>query len=266
MASMKVMSFNLRVEAAVDGINHLDNRRGRILNVIANEAPDLIGFQEASDATRAWLRENLSDYTVVGCGRLEDYRGESAPLAFRKDKFEMISMESFWLSSTPSIPASRYEGSDQSSCPRLATAVVLNSLEKGKPILFVNTHMDHKGAAARVMSSAQLIEYMSKKELPCILTGDLNAAPYSEEIRMLCESEKIRLIDATQNIERTFHGFGRLTPEMEINGMANGQPVKIDYVFTSLKTNPSESYAIADNRDGGIYVSDHLPVVAFLEF
>ena len=92
-AKLKVMSFNLRVEApAHDGINDLPNRKGRILDAISTEAPDLIGFQEARDGTRAWLRDTLSDYVVVGCGRYAEYRGESAPLAFRKDKFEMVSM------------------------------------------------------------------------------------------------------------------------------------------------------------------------------
>ena len=120
MTKQKVMSFNLRIEAGIDGINHLDNRKGNILDVINREAPDLIGFQEVRDGTRAWLRDNLTDYMVVGCGRLEDYRGESTPIAFRKDKFELVSLETFWLSSTPNIPASVYAGSDQSGCPRMA--------------------------------------------------------------------------------------------------------------------------------------------------
>ena len=157
-AKLKVMSFNLRVEApAHDGINDLPNRKGRILDAINTEAPDLIGFQEARDGTRAWLRDTLSDYVVVGCGRYGEYRGESAPLAFRKDKFEMVSMDTFWLSSTPKIPASTYEGSDQSECPRIATAVVLKPIESNQLLLFINTHTDHLGSMSRTLASAQLL-------------------------------------------------------------------------------------------------------------
>ena len=105
---LKVMTFNLRVDSPCDGINQFFSRTPRILKAIRDEAPDLIGFQEARDGTRAWLRDNLTDYVVVGCGRYADYRGESAPLAFRKDKFEMVSMETFWLSSTPKVPASSF--------------------------------------------------------------------------------------------------------------------------------------------------------------
>ena len=161
-AKLKIMTFNLRVESPrADGINDLPNRKGRILEAIIKEAPDLIGFQEARDGMRAWLRDTLTEYVVVGCGRYAEYRGESAPLAFRKDKFEMVSMETFWLSSTPKIPATIYEGSDQSDCPRIATAAVLKPIDGDNLLLFVNTHTDHLGCLSRTLASAQLLEYMS---------------------------------------------------------------------------------------------------------
>ena len=257
MAELKVMTFNLRVESpSIDGINDLPNRKGKILDTIVTEAPDLIGFQEARDGTRAWLRDTLSDYVVLGCGRYGEYRGESAPLAYRKDKFELVGMDSFWLSSTPKIPASIYEGSDQSNCPRIATAVVLKPLESDSLLLFVNTHTDHQGSMSRILASAQLVEYMSNKDLPCILTGDLNATPDTTEIKMLSANKKFPLTDATAKVGGTFHGFGRYTDE-------NAE--KIDYVFTNLKTDAERSYAVEDKHEDGIYISDHRPVVAFVE-
>lgn len=257
MSKIKVMSFNLRVEApGHDGINDLPNRKGRILETIATEAPDLIGFQEARDETRAWLRDTLSDYVVVGCGRYGDYRGESAPLAFRKDKFEMISMDTFWLSSTPKIPASTYEGSDQSDCPRIVTAVVLKPIESSELLLFINTHTDHLGSVARTLSSAQLLEYASNKGLATVITGDFNATPNTTEIKMLTKSKAFPLVDATALIGPTFHAFGKIPKE---------ECVKIDYVFTNLPCDLNESYAVEDIPVEGIYISDHQPVVAFVE-
>lgn len=257
MAKIKVMSFNLRVESpSVDGINDLPGRKGRILETIANEAPDLIGFQEARDATRSWLRDTLTDYVVVGCGRYKDYRGESAPLAFRKDKFEMVSMESFWLSSTPKIPASFYAGSDQSDCPRIATAVVLKPVESEELLLFINTHTDHLGAISRMLASAQLLEYASQKGMATVITGDFNATPDTAEIKMITANKAFPMVDATVLIGPTFHAFGKISSE---------QCVKIDYVFTNLPTNVDESYAVEDIPVDGIYISDHQPVVAFVE-
>ena len=84
---ISVMSFNLRVDAEADEINRLKNRKSRILETIKKYSPDIIGFQEAEDDTREWLIECLCDYIVVGCGRNSDYRGESVPIAFSKDRF-----------------------------------------------------------------------------------------------------------------------------------------------------------------------------------
>ncbi|MBQ8408303.1 MAG: endonuclease/exonuclease/phosphatase family protein [Clostridia bacterium] len=259
---LKVMTFNIRVEASIDGINYLDNRRGRILDTIAQEKPDLIGFQEVGNKSRAWLRDSLTDYTVVGCGRYKDYRGEGAPLAFRKDRFEMVSMETFWLSCTPKVPESRYDGTDQSGCPRIATAVVLKPIESEKLLLFVNTHTDHMGAVSRILASAQLLEYASQKGMATVFTGDFNALPDTTEIKMMTANKAFPLVDATANIESTFHAFGKL---QDYADKFENRPVKIDYIFTNLQTDPDESYAVEDIPVDGIYISDHQPVVAFVE-
>ena len=87
---IKVFTFNLRTNAAVDGINMFPNRKNRILDTIRTYAPELIGFQEANDEMREWLRAELSDYVVVGYGRNADYRGESVVLAYKKDAFEAL--------------------------------------------------------------------------------------------------------------------------------------------------------------------------------
>ena len=265
MADIKVMSFNLRIEAEMDGINILSNRKGKILDAIYKEKPDLIGFQEAEDATREWLREVLSGYMVIGCGRDRGYVGESAPLAFRTDKFEMVGMEVFWLSDHPDTPGSRYESSDQSPCCRMATAVILKPKESEDLLLFLNTHTDHVGGIARTLASEQLIEYIAQKKLPCILTGDFNAVPDSTEIKMLTLREDIALVDITSRIEGTFHGFGRFFTEPRLVERFGGRGMKIDYIFTNLPADADRSYSVEDKHEDGIYISDHYPIVAFVE-
>ena len=252
MSTLKVMSFNIRVEAECDGINFRPHRYPRILDTLQREAPDLVGFQEVSDVSREWLRGELPEYTLLGCGRLCDYRGESAPLAFRRDRFELIKSETFWLSDTPALPGSRYENSDQSGCPRTATAALLKPRDLDGLILYINTHTDHVGQKARVRASEDLLAYIEKAGLPAIVTGDLNATPDSDEIRMLCAS----MTDATASLGGTFHDFGRKTGDAAI---------KIDYIFTSLPADISRAYAIEDQPADGVYISDHKPVVAFID-
>ena len=265
MAELKVMTFNLRVEASIDGINHLDNRKGRILETVNNEKPDLIGFQEAADDTRAWLRDNLADYVVLGCGREADLKGESTPIAFRKDRFEAISYENFALSSTPHLMGTRFVGVGQSDNSRMATSVVLKHEGADMPILFVNTHTDHHAPLTRQLSFSQLIRYLSDKALPCILTGDLNTLPDSPEVKILTENKSFPLTDATAEIKSTFHAFGRLATNEYYKNKFGDRDIKLDYVFTNMKTCVSKSYAVEDSGEDGIYISDHRPVVAFVE-
>ena len=90
---LKVMTFNLRTDSEVDGINRFANRSGRVLEAIRNENPDLIGFQEAAGHMRQFLYENLPEYTVIGCGSNAKLQREGNSIAFKKDKFELVGFE-----------------------------------------------------------------------------------------------------------------------------------------------------------------------------
>ena len=92
MAEIKVFTFNIRVN--VDkGANDFELRKHRIAELINNEMPDIVGFQEATGSMRAELAKMLDGYYVLGCGRNKNYGGESAAVAYRTDKFELISLE-----------------------------------------------------------------------------------------------------------------------------------------------------------------------------
>ena len=252
---LKVCTFNLRVQAKVDGENYFDNRTGRILESIKENSPDIIGFQEANGNMREWLVGALDEYVVLGCGRNEDNSGEACSVAFKKNGFELISYETFWLSSSPHVAGSRY-GEDQSGCPRVASAFVLKHREGGAPFLFINTHLDHKGSVARLLGSVQLLQYISDKGLPTILTGDFNALPDAREIQVITENPVCGLVDLTDKVGGTFHGFGRFT---------DSEMKKIDYIFSNMIAYPEESFAVEDNGVDGLYISDHRPVYAFVE-
>ena len=250
--TLKVCTFNLRVEATVDGINHFSNRKGRILETIRNENPDLIGFQEVNDNMRAWLLDAIPEYVVVGCGRGKDYLGECTLIAFRKHAFEMITLDNFWLSMSPRIPGSRF-GADQSGCPRIATAALLKHRQASEPFYFINTHLDHKGSAARLHGMIELLQFVSEKSEGFILTGDMNALPDAPEITVLTDCEFRKVTDVTKHIDGTFHGFG-----------TRAKMSKIDYIFTDMKADPKKSYAVEDIPVDGLYISDHRPVIGFV--
>lgn len=246
---MKLTTFNIRYDCGCDGINNFDCRKNRILETIAREKPDIIGFQEVLPHVAAWLKESLTEYYVVGCPRCEDLSGEQVCIAFRPDRFNLMKMDTFWLSPTPYVPGSRYP--EQSICPRTCTEVVLQELSSGKVLRVLNTHLDHEGSLARVLGARQILAYLNEAKFfplaPAVLVGDLNAEPDSPEIRLL--SSHMR--NLTEGIGITYHGFG------------GPNSADIDYIFLRGAIEGTAPRKWDECRDG-VYLSDHYPVCAEL--
>ena len=249
---IKVMTFNLRTDVVKDGINYFPNRVGRILETIRQEVPDLIGFQEAREMARKALRESLSeDYVVLGCGRKERYSDEGCVIAFRKDAFELINYETRLLSTHPTVPASRFEGTDQSVCPRMYLHAELQPIGEENPIHFFDTHLDHRGETAKVLGMSQILQHISACEGEFVLVGDMNSYPDSQAIALALAFPGMK--EATESLECTFHDFGK-RPDAG----------KIDYIFTNAT--PTTCYRVEDEGIDGVYITDHYVICADIEF
>ena len=248
----KICTFNVRYATGTDGINEFKYRTGRILDVIAEEKPDLIGFQEVVDEGRALFQRELSDYVVLGCGRCRNFDGEGVSLAFRKDKFMLLAYETFWLSDSPEVAESLFSA-DQSGCPRPAQIALLATKE-GEKLLFANTHLDHVGKTARLLGADRLLERIGRYgDVPTVVTEDMNATPEAPEIGRFLKWKRGRLRDMTEHLGGTFHNFGTCTPS------------KIDYIFAS-GTPLSPAYHTEDEPEDGVFISDHYPVFAEVSF
>ena len=113
----------------------------------------------------------------------------------------------------------------------------------------MNTHTDHVGQRARVSASIQLLKVMKDARADVIvLTGDFNARPESEEMRMITADTELGLMDASVGISGSFHNFGRCVPW------------KCDYIFSNRSA--LECRLIEDTPVDGVYLSDHNPIVA----
>lgn len=263
------MTFNLRYPSVEDGVNIFWNRTGRIKRVILTENPDLIGFQEVTDEMRDWLCDALDGYSFFGCGRNENCHGESMLLGCRRNVFELISLENKWLSLTPDVPGSLY-GEDQSSCPRMFTAATLKGDGIANPFVFINTHLDHHGPKARLWEAKALLAYIARRAedgTRIILTGDFNAAPQTDEMRLFT-APCTELTDCTASIGQTFHGFGLYPGDAASDATCDvtsdatvseaDSPFKIDYIFTNAPSRAAR--VIPDTHPGGLYYSDHYAV------
>lgn len=105
-------------------------------------------------------------------------------LGYRTGVCELLALENRWLSPTPDVPGSTF-GGDQSSCPRMVTAVLLRHNGSEQPFRFLNTHLDHVGAQARYLGAMEIVQRIADWREPFVLTGDFNATPDAPEIRLI---------------------------------------------------------------------------------
>lgn len=251
---VSVMSFNMRCSSAKDGINDFENRKLRIREMLNEQSPDVIGFQEITPVMREWVVETFPQYYMVGAGRNADYSGESCLVAFKKDLFDLISCDTVMLSSTPSVMGSRYEGAGQSKCPRVYTRVLLKHRDGCEPFYVYNVHTDHEGSLARFLASQQLLGDIASHNRNFFMTGDFNAEPDSDEIKVLTANSVRKIMDVSENKGRTFHGYGQ-----------KEEPFKIDYIFSDSRNTVVDCHVIEDTPVNGVYISDHFPLIAVFE-
>lgn len=252
---MKIVTFNIRGDFGIDGKNNFEFRKPLLLDRIAQEKPDVIGFQEVLPHVQKWLRDSLPGYTVVGCSRSAEYQDETMTIAVRNETSELLGLEVFWLSPTPYVPGSRYE--NQSECPRTCAMAIVKNQEFPTPIRVYNTHLDHIGAQARIQGLSQILRQMEddsdKLALPSVLMGDFNAYPDSVEMSPIQEFASLGLRDITAHLPTTFHGFHP----------GEKDDCKIDYIYI---TEPFQVKDVRcwDEEVNGVYLSDHYPICAEL--
>ena len=249
---LKLLTCNIRCDYNQDGDNCFCFRSPLLRKAILERKPDVICFQEVLPHVAEWLKKELPGYYVVGCGRDEELRNEQTSIAYRPDRLNLITMDTFWLSPTPYVPASRYE--DQSDCPRVCTEIVLEEFSTGTLYRIASIHLDHIGSSAREEGLRQLLDKLENPaaftQAHVILAGDFNAKPGAQEFSALKDYPGYH--DAAAESGGTWHDFGRRCPAD-----------KIDYVM--VKDLSASDVKVWDDCENGVYLSDHYPVEVTLE-
>ena len=255
------MTFNLRYDNAGDGINNWNKRKEKVVHFIKTAQPDVIGMQEVLHNQLEYLKENLSEYEEVGVGRDDGQtRGEYSPIFYKKDRFNLISHRTIWLSEYPDSIG--HIGWD-AACPRIATWVKLQDKRNGKIMLAVNTHFDHQGEKAQINSAKQIISQLKEYgNLPVVLTGDFNITESQQAYTTLTGNgsplkDTYKIARKKEGVSYTYHNFSRLPRRKR---------KKVDYIFVTspikvAKINIPHEDAIPRNQ-----ISDHCPYIATLEF
>lgn len=245
---MKFVTFNIRYDCGADGENNFCFRKPFILQKIRKEQPDIICFQEVLPHVAAWLKENLTDYYVIGCGRSAELRDEQSAIAYRKERMNLMKMDTYWLSETPDVPGSRYPG--QSVCSRICTEAVFEDLEAGKVFRVANAHLDNAGELARRKGLEQILEKVKSDTffggVPVIVTGDFNMEPDWKEMEVMKNHPDFTNI--TENIGVTYHGYWKGNDQTCIDFMIVRGDIRC------------ESLTKWTDEENGLYLSDHYPV------
>lgn len=256
---LNVMSFNIRYDNPDDAeIGYgWASRRDAVAAVIRANAIDIFGTQEVLSNQFADLKERLPEYEAVGVGREDgESAGEHNAVFFLRDRFDLLDAGTFWLSETPEIAGSKgWDG----ACERIATWTVLRDKNTKQELLFINTHLDHVGRAARSEGVALLLERIDaiRGERPVILTGDFNSGPQSPVIAAVCEhlQHARNLTAEISGPAWSFTDFGEIPLDR--------RPL-IDYIFVNESVTV-KSYAVLDETATVGFVSDHAPVKAVVE-
>jgi endonuclease/exonuclease/phosphatase family metal-dependent hydrolase len=264
--SVKIMSYNIRLDTEADSVNQWKNRSDKVIGLIKKYNPDLFGVQEALHNQMQDLQKGLSEYSYVGVGRDDGKeKGEYSAIFFKKEKFEVIKENTFWLSDTPEVPASK---SWDAAITRIVSFALFMDKSTGKEFFYANTHFDHIGQEARKNSAEMIKAWIAgfmrgaafpnaneTKKIPVIVSGDFNSEPTDAPYLTLINGKSFHLYDSrpANNLTGTFCGF-------EVNKM---ECKTIDYIFHSEEWKASGYQVIQDN-DGKYYPSDHLPVFVTL--
>lgn len=257
---LKVMTFNIRY-AHSSPPNLWPDRRDEVRDAILTSEADLVGTQEGLYRQIVDMAADLPEYEWIGLGREGGSRGEFMAIFYRRDRFDPLEYDHFWLSDTPAEIGSRSWGNQ---IPRMVTWVRFRDRRTEREFYLVNTHFDHQSQPARERSAALLLERIAAFDaaLPVVLTADFNADARENPVHAALTAPGA-LIDswsATEGAEPaigTFHNFRG--PEQ-----ARGAG-RIDWILTRGPIQARDTEIVTFERDGQ-YPSDHFPVVTELVY
>ena len=267
------MSFNVR--GSFRDLNKREARwaarAAKNVATIDRHEPHLVGLQECQ-------RGNLSTYAshLPRYGRIRGPRyGNSPPhdfnaILYDPTRLELLQSGGFWLSETPRKPSRSWE----TRVIRSANWALFRPKGTNLPLLHLNTHLDHKSAAARRSGSALIIRQLEKlrqqhgPETPAIVTGDFNCRPGTPTYEGFANAGFVDTFLAAGNTDdgraNTFHAFrGRLYRDPR----PRSAPRRIDWV---LLKDPAAHLRVvshdilSDETDRPPYPSDHHPIMARL--
>lgn len=260
---LNVMTFNIRYNTKNDSLNAWPYRKDKAASQILFHNVHILGVQEALHDQIMDMKQSLAQYKYTGAGRDDGKtKGEYSAIFYDSTRLKLLESKTFWLSLTPEVPGSK---SWDAAITRVVTWAKFRDLKNKKLFFVFNTHFDHIGQEAR-RESARLLKQKVKEiagSEPVIITGDFNAKPSDEPIKIIIDANDAdRFID-TEAISKTSH-YG---PTGTFNAFASKERDNdpIDYIFIKGKWKALQHATLSQTWEGR-FSSDHFPVFAKISF
>ena len=236
--------------------NSWRDRLPRMVKTIRDNKFEVIGTQETLSGPIKDLKEALK-FDYFGVGRDKRKGDEHNVIFYDPERFQVVSQETFWLSTDPTAPGSI---AWDSSLPRICTWGLLVDRRTGKRFVIANTHLDHQSTMARVQGVNVILTRLAPmiEQYPFILTGDFNSTaddmPVRRVLGVLKNARDVSETDHYGAGDETFHDF-------HVNRRERSHRKPIDFIFVNDRVRVLSHGTINDFRNG-LASSDHFPVTA----
>ena len=256
---LHVMTFNIRLNTASDSLNAWPYRKDNVASQILFHDVHLLGVQEALHNQMVDLKERLPQYKYIGVGRDDGKeKGEYSAIFYDTTRLQALQSNTFWLSQTPEVPGSK---SWDAAITRIVSWAKFRDKKSGRIFYAFNTHFDHIGQEARRESAKLILQRAAALagKTPVIVTGDFNAKPDDEPIKVITEKgNPLHLVDA-KAVSATPH-YGP-TGTFTGFGAKERDDLPIDYIFLKGPWKVKK-HATLSQTWGGRFASDHFAVLA----
>lgn len=282
-------TYNVKCPAPWDKDPRHDwkHRAPLVFEVLRRHSPDVVGMQEP---VREYIEDALSafpEWDWAGAGRDDGLAGgEHCPVFWRKDRFERVRSGTFWLSTTPDAPGSKYPKAHH---PRVCTWAMLRDRRGGEMVAFYNTHTEYTSTQICGAQLRMILDHMRRHAPPGaarVLVGDLNFECASPAIRQVVDGGYLRdadfacesHLDGLWNSATLYRFFPKSHPAEAVRRAlaANGMDMtatraqfpdlgtRIDHILVSPGVRVL-SCGVDGTTFDGLYPSDHMPKFATLK-
>ena len=248
---LKVISFNIRYNSwdNIDGENGWPNRKGAVAKMLLEEHPAAIGLQEALIDQLQYLDTVLTHYRRIGVGRDDGKEaGEFMAIYYDTTRLELLSHRTRWLSETPDVPTKGWDA----ACYRTVTIARFRDRQSGQEFLYLNTHLDHVGKAARTEGVKLIVNSLKESSIagnvPVVVGGDMNSTIEDKIFQRFYDANlkpARELTKKTSHVD-TYNAYGKEPSAL------------IDHFF--VRNVKVRQFRTLDGNYGVPYISDHYPI------